>query len=59
MESCNQFLDQLAPGLAELFEAAFVKEGELAIVQAQQVKDGHVQVSDRVNYLDGLLPDFE
>src|SRR5262245_654022 len=52
--SCQEFLDQLPVDVGEAEVAALRAEGELGVVDAEQMEDGGVQVVDVNAVLDGV-----
>ena len=52
--SGHQFFDHLAAGLARLFEATFMEVGELVAVETEKVQEGDVEVTNVVDFFDGL-----
>ena len=57
-KSGDEFLDDLSAKLAQLLVAATMEISQLVVVQAEQMKQGDVQVADRVDYLGGFRADF-
>ncbi len=49
----DQFVDHFAAELAELLESAGVVVGQTVVVEAQQVQQRDMDVTDMVNTLDG------
>ena len=50
----EEFFDYFAAGLGELFVAAFVEVGELAVVEAEEAEEGGVKVANVVDAVDGF-----
>ena len=57
-KSSDEFANDLTAELAELLVATSVEEGELVVVQPEQMKEGGVQVANRVGDLDCLRSQF-
>ena len=53
--SAYELFDHFAAELGELLEAAAVEVGELVVVEAEEVEEGDVEVTDRVDDVDGLF----
>src|ERR1700721_2554184 len=53
-----QFGDQRSGGSGGPLSAAVVHEGGAQMIQAQQIKDGRVNIVDVVRLIDGAQPDF-
>ena len=57
-QSANEVFNHFAAELAELFVTAGVEVGELVVVEAEEVKQGDVKVSDGMGNLHGLGTDL-
>ena len=53
-----QAADDLAAHLTELFLPAGMEEAQARVVQPEQVQQGHVQVAQGVNHVDGATADL-
>ena len=54
----EEFGDDLAAELGELFEAAGVIVGEAVVVETEEVEEGNVDVADVVDAVDGFGADL-
>ena len=52
----DQLIDDLAAGLGKLLKPAAMEISQLAIVQAEQAQQRNMQVFNRMNDLDRLIP---
>ncbi len=56
--SGNQFFNQLAAGLRQLFKPTAVKIGQFIVVQTHQPQQRHVEIADGVDAFDRFFTDF-